>query len=75
MKKGDPITVTIEGRRLVGTVELVSNNGRRIAIFFDEGIPAPFALHSCGKQCLLISKLDDGSFLDVLGDRPVQIVK
>lgn len=72
MKKGDPITVTIDGRRLEGVVELMSKNGPA-AVLFDEGVPAPFFLHKCGKQCELLLKRPDGSWVDVPFDRPIRI--
>lgn len=73
MKKGEQITVEIVGRRLIGESELASENGRSLAVLFDEGIPAPFALHGT-KQCLLLSQQDDGSWRDVQGDRPVTLL-
>ena len=72
MRKGDPIIVTIAGQRLQGVIELASRNGRSLAVLFDEGVPAPFALLGC-KQCELLTKLDDGSWVDAPFGRPVQI--
>jgi hypothetical protein len=73
MNKGDPIIVTIAGRRLEGIIELASQNGRSLIVFFDEGVPLPFTIHDSGKQCVCIFKLDDGSYLDLFGDRLVQL--
>jgi hypothetical protein len=44
MKKGGKITVTIAGRRLEGKIKLASGNGKSLAVLFDEGVPAPFAI-------------------------------
>ncbi len=74
MKKGDPITVTIGGRRLQGIIEVASRNGRSIAALFDEGVPMPFSLLG-DKQCVLIFREEDGTYIDLVGDRPIQVHK
>lgn len=71
--KGDSITITIQGRTLTGIVEIASANGRSLAVLFDEGVPAPFGLLGL-KQCLLLFKQDDGSWIEIQGGRPIQIV-
>jgi hypothetical protein len=68
-KKGDPITVTISGRRLQGVIEVASSNGLALAVFFDEGVPLQFGIHESGRQCVSIFKLNDGSRVDAFGNR------
>ena len=74
MNKGDPITVTIAGVALEGEVHLASENGRSLAVLIDEGVPPPFGVYAeGGKQILLLFKQDDGTWVEIQGNRVVQV--
>ena len=74
IRKGDRVTVTIEGRTLKCVVTLASRNGRSLAVSVDEGVPLPFALdRSTGLQSLLLLQADDGTWSEIVGDRPVEV--
>ncbi len=74
MKRGDKIIVTVAGRSVECVITLASANGRSLAASFDEGVPLPFALdRTTGLQSLLLFQDDDGTWHDIMGNRPVTI--
>ena len=86
LKKGDPVTVIVAGRRVTGEVFLVSENQKSLFLIFDEGIPAPFCLvrptpdmpvelrKYSGKQAMrLFREGDDGPYQDLDANRQVLI--
>jgi hypothetical protein len=72
MRPQRKVIVTIAGCHVEGITRIESDNGKSLMILFDEGVPWPWDILE-GKQCLLVSKLDDDSYVELRGNRPVQI--
>ncbi len=74
MKLGDKLIVRVAGQRLEGVIELLSRNGKSLAVGCQHGVPPPLALNrKTGLVQLLLLKLDDGTWIEIMGNREVTI--
>lgn len=71
LQKGDRLSVTLAGLALEGEIGFASDDGCNLVVLFDGGVPAPFGTHE-DKQCLLLFRRDDGTWIDVRGEREIQ---
>lgn len=67
MKKGDRVRVSYEGRTLVATVMLCSQNGRSIMIGWDDGM--------LGGHCGMMPIMQDesGEYRSLMENKPVTL--